>query len=373
MDEPASQRFCDQHGASSITGSPGPCWLLWPSPPSYAGLRGRCWPVGPPTARALGSSPSPNGHKVQHDSPADCRLLRCHQCSFSTLRPSHLKRHQRIHTGERPYRCHLCPNAFAQKSHLISHVHTHTGERPFPCLFCPEAFTRRIQRKTHEQKEHRHHQYIVCYWGYNKPPDLSNNMNLHFAFMAPLKPRCWCIVTVFFGGRAISSFPLLPLAGCSPNGHSRQHDAPPGRQLLYCQHCSYMTPYSSTLKKHIRTHTGECPHQCNHCGRAFTERSTLVSHLRIHTGKRPHQCSHCGKAFTEKGNLVNHLRIHTGERPHQCSHCGKAFVQRTSLVKHVRIHTGERPYKCHLCPTTFASNSGLVRHVRSHTAGYSPR
>ncbi|XP_077563234.1 zinc finger X-chromosomal protein-like [Haemaphysalis longicornis] len=168
-------------------------------------------------------------------------------------------------------------------------------------------------------------------------------------------------------------------------GHGLQHSPPPGRRLLRCQHCSYVTPFSSTLHRHRCTRTSERPHQCSHCGKAFVQKVDLAAHLRIHMGPSPStsgqehiasptgqlHCGQCSYVTLLPSRLLRHQRTHAGERPHQCSHCDKAFMERRTLVDHLRIHTGERPFRCHLCPADFARKTTLDQHLRSHTAGRS--
>ncbi|XP_072948399.1 uncharacterized protein peb isoform X2 [Epargyreus clarus] len=157
-----------------------------------------------------------------------------------------------------------------------------------------------------------------------------------------------------------------------------------------CPYCHRKFPWSSSLRRHVLTHTGQKPFKCPHCPLLFTTKSNCDRHLlRKHGGSARAILAEPLPDTVAQPQPANDVRA-VPDRPFKCASCpASTFSSMDTLKKHMsaRHGTGESQpsspnpdeesvdgslvFKCHLCEASFGDRTGALGHLASnHTAEY---
>uniref|UniRef100_A0A3P8VJX6 Zinc finger protein 513 n=1 Tax=Cynoglossus semilaevis TaxID=244447 RepID=A0A3P8VJX6_CYNSE len=341
------------------------------------------------------------------------KLYSCSLCTFTTRYSNHLKRHMKIHNGQKPFRCPVCPYASAQLVNLQRHARTHTGEKPYRCQQCSYACSslgnlRRHQRMHMQEKPQRPEKHKKR--GQQKKTHAESE-----EVVSDLTLRISQVSGFFhtLGGLGSPSAPLpvllFPLS-CQVCGltleevdlqESKANEEEEGEeergpvcrrclsdlmskdesgaavshgprsdrrrtQMYQCPHCAFKSHYPNHLTRHALIHSEEKPHHCPHCPYTSSHLDNLKRHTRVHTGEKPYQCPSCSYACGNLANLRRHERIHSGAKPFHCGVCSYSCNQSMNLKRHMLRHTGEKPYACAECDYTTGHWDNYKRHQRKH-------
>ncbi|NXA36535.1 ZBT11 protein, partial [Eudromia elegans] len=287
----------------------------------------------------------------------------CKVCGKTFTYKHGLKMHLALHEVQKQFKCDLCEKSFVTKRSLQEHMSIHTGESKYLCSICGKSFHRASGLSKHIKKhqpkpEVRGYQCTQCEKSFYEARDLRQHMNKHLGvkpFQCQFCGKCYSWKKDWYSH--VKSHSVTDPYRCNICGKEFYEKA------LYRRHVKKATHGKKGRAKQ------NLERICEHCGRKFTQLREYRRHMNNHeAGVKPFECLTCGVAWADARSLKRHVRTHTGERPYVCPVCNEAYIDARTLRKHMtKFHRDYVPCKIMLEKDTlqFHNQGTQVEHAVS--------
>ncbi|XP_054834047.1 zinc finger protein 271-like isoform X1 [Eublepharis macularius] len=339
------------------------------------------------------------------------KLYSCSDCGRNFKRNSHLVRHKRLHTGEKPYKCPDCGKSFRQSTDVNTHRRIHTGETPYQCNQCGKSFRYRPSLLKHLRchDEEKLYNCLECGKSFSfslvsstcqsscvqrKPyicPDCDENVQeiSNLVVHVPMTsdsyacPDCGKSFSCNFQlikHRSLHTRFLIPNPNslCSldqspeslPSDHqdAEETDSPgsicEARDDLVAEGGKegHLQQRAVLPARSYRTLLGRLHGLGGQRSKAHKDRPKC----RSWQWKHP-EIDEDESTVKDGADVPEYERLLSSKRNHLCFVCGKQFRYESQLVAHERIHTGEKPFECSICKKSFRDKSDLCKHQKIHS------
>ncbi|XP_048482026.1 uncharacterized protein LOC105396324 [Plutella xylostella] len=296
----------------------------------------------------------------------EVEMLPCSYCEKTFRTKEKVTKHERVHTGEKPYSCGECGKSFSARYSLSTHRLLHTDSKPFACAFCAYRCRDSSTLRKHQQRHlgvAPRYSCKQCGVTYKEKRSLKAHvMEKHLHIEQP-KVECETCKQEFKNKTAL-------------NGHiKRVHER---LFATRCEICGQEVSSRYNLAAHMRAHSTARPHPCTQagCGKSFKSLSDMLRHRFTHFTWLHAECAHCGLRFSRRARLASHiLKMHQTRRVKdtECELCGKKFYSARYLSKHLAgVHAAPR-LRCAHCPFTTRMKPALAGHIKGRHASVKER
>lgn len=282
------------------------------------------------------------------------RRYKCDKCDRDFNQRANLRRHQLVHSGEKPFECEQCHRRFQQQGDLKRHMLRHAETTWYHCQPCEKRFMRIDRWKAH-MKTHEENGSLPPEIGASMV-DVSNGPSLETgeseAAEKPMGSHHIC-------SKCNQTFmePDELLVHTCADGNIHVTTVP----VETTQDGADLEPEAAVkmAERYVRTQAADSDHS-----RAYSSSRSTRGKL-----TNPHKCPLCNAHYKNEDSLKTHILKHSGEKKYKCDQCPKAFFTSSNLKIHRRIHSGDKPLKCKVCFKAFSDPSNFNKHKKSHIKG----